>query len=98
MDEVVQQNASLVEEAAATSENLSGEAEEMQRLMGSFKVDMTKISSDRGKMNAGNFNKAKTVTKEKQENIVQAAPVQAAQTVAANKQEADKPTDDFAEF
>jgi ABC-type transporter Mla subunit MlaD len=39
MDEVVQQNASLVEEAAATSENLTGQADEMQRLMGTFKIN-----------------------------------------------------------
>jgi methyl-accepting chemotaxis protein len=38
MDDVVQQNASMVEEAAATSENLSGEAQEMHRLMSTFNV------------------------------------------------------------
>jgi len=39
MDEVVQQNASLVEEAAATSENLSGEASDLQKLTASFIIN-----------------------------------------------------------
>ncbi len=39
IDDVVQNNASLVEEAAATSENLSTEAENLERLMSQFKTD-----------------------------------------------------------
>jgi hypothetical protein len=48
MDEVVQQNASLVEEAAATSENLTGQAEEMQQLMGTFKINATNYTNQAG--------------------------------------------------
>lgn len=39
MDDVVQQNAALVEESAAASEGLAMEAEEMQRLMSQFTVN-----------------------------------------------------------
>jgi hypothetical protein len=39
MDQVVQQNASLVEEASTAAENLSGEAEEMSQLIATFKVE-----------------------------------------------------------
>jgi len=52
MDEVVQQNASLVEEAAATSENLTGQAEEMQRLMGTFKINGTNGTHQAGTLAA----------------------------------------------
>jgi methyl-accepting chemotaxis protein len=39
MDQVVQQNASLVEEAAAAAETTAGEAGSLMSLMGRFKVD-----------------------------------------------------------
>ncbi|MFQ5509950.1 MAG: methyl-accepting chemotaxis protein [Leptospirillia bacterium] len=41
MDEVTQQNAALVEEAAATSDNLSQEAGQLAELMTFFKIDDT---------------------------------------------------------
>jgi methyl-accepting chemotaxis protein len=44
IDEVVQQNASLVEEAAATSENLSGEAADLRKLTASFKINNGNLS------------------------------------------------------
>jgi len=83
MDEVVQQNASLVEEAAATSENLSGEAEEMQRLMGTFKVN--KLNTRR-----------ETYTKQKTN--VNKVNVAVARNTAANKQKGVDSSEEFAEF
>jgi methyl-accepting chemotaxis protein len=39
MDQVTQQNAAMVEQATAASHSLSGEAEELSRLVGQFKID-----------------------------------------------------------
>jgi methyl-accepting chemotaxis protein len=41
LDEVTQQNASLVEEATAASHSLSDQARELARLVQRFKVDET---------------------------------------------------------
>jgi methyl-accepting chemotaxis protein len=40
MDQVTQQNAAMVEQATAASHSLSGEAEELSRLVGQFKIDL----------------------------------------------------------
>ncbi|MFH0925355.1 MAG: methyl-accepting chemotaxis protein [bacterium] len=45
MDEVVQQNSTLVEESSSSSENMAAEANELQSMMGKFKV-----SNDQGSL------------------------------------------------
>ena len=95
MDEVVQQNASLVEEAAATSENLNGEAEEMQQLMSTFKINSSFVVNQNQAQNApatrAEVNIANSFDK-KGENVKVAA------NAAAKKQVSTDSTDEFAEF
>ena len=86
MDEVVQQNASLVEEAAATSENLASEADEMQRMMGTFKVNTTNINIHNNKDSGSSKSEKKT------------ADPTSARTAIANKYKDIDPSDEFAEF
>lgn len=93
MDEVVQQNASLVEQAAATSEGLAAEAKDMQRLMGSFKINLDDVSI--------NQDSGKTDSKKREVNKVTEPAIKVTGSVASNRQKSVgvKATDDgFAEF
>jgi methyl-accepting chemotaxis protein len=91
MDELVQQNASLVEEAAATSENLSGEASDMQRLVGSFKISQN--GHDSKKKDSSMMKIAK-----KKEDISIQETTQTTKTIIAGKHKSADSSRNFEEF
>lgn len=97
MDETVQQNASLVEEAAATSRNLSEEAQEMQRLMASFKISQNSNRNGYGYDSKKSDYSMKKVEKKREDGSTQKT-AQSTQTIIAVKHKSTDPKKNFIEF